>query len=575
MSSSRRFVRIRRWLPLSSDRGDAVILVVLAVMLMTLIPISLFTTSLAQLPVAQGNQDYQRALAAAEAGVADYINRLNQSSLSQSSNYWQYNANNLPPGGNTAFTGWQPVQGTTGEYFHYSVDASVAQSQGTVYLTSTGLSAHGTGSVYRTVKVGLRTLGFLDYLLLTNTMMISPYFAPYTVRNHGGQPMSAAIAQKYCAYQWDQPNPYSPTGYGPDLSTTGPDGHYYQYGYCSQLINYYVTGQVFNGDVFTNDIYYLNGTPNFNGHAYSASSRTSGAATHPYWTDPICGGYCGGDAPQATYSGDPSYHSPLAFPSQNTALQQAAKTGGCLYEGPTYIQISGTTMKVTSPETPTSGFTNPGCLGSGTLNLPANGVIYVENLPSGTSCSGNVVLENENLPCAQGDALLQGTLTGQLTVGADNNEYIVGNLLYTGCAAVGSTDALGLVSNNFVYISAHFGTTNTTTDVCTSHALNNPVIYAAVLTLNQSFAVENFFNTGQKNLGTIYFTGSMAGQYADIEGTFDANTGQLTNGYLTNYTYDTRLQYLTPPYYLSPVASQWKTITFAEITDPSGLPTAP
>ena len=559
---------------LRPDEGDAVILVVLAIVLLTLIPISIFTTSLAQLPIAQGNQDYQRALAAAEAGVSDYVNRLNQSSLSQSANYWQYNASNPPPDGNPAFSGWAPVQGSTGEYFHYSVNASDAQSQGTVYLTSTGVSVHGTTTTYRTITVGLRTLGFLDYLLLTNTMMVSPYFAPFLTRNSGGEQMSSQTAQDYCAYQWDQPNPYT-GGYGPDMNQVGPNGHNYGYGYCAPLINYYVSGQVFNGGVFTNDIFYINGQPTFNGAASSSTTRTSGDPTHPYWYDPICSGTCSGDGPITAHAGDPSYHSPLAFPSQNTALLSEAEHGGCVYAGPTSIVISGTTMTVTSPETPTSGFSGPGCMGSGSLNLPSNGVIYVENLPSSLSCNGQVVLDQTTLPCSQGDALIQGTLHGQLTIGADNNIDIAGDLIYAGCAANGTTDVLGLVANNFIEVTSHFGTTNTTTDTCTDHPSNDPVIYAAMLTLNQSFAVQNFYNTGQKNLGTIYFTGSMAGQFADIEGTFDSNTGQITNGYLTNYTYDARLQYLTPPYYLSPLASQWKTITFSEIQNPSSLPPLP
>lgn len=559
---------------LRSEGGDAMVLVILAIMLMTLIPISIFTTSLAQLPIAQGNQDYQRALAAAESGVSDYINRLNQTSLSQASDYWQYSASNPPPDGNPAFSGWSSVSGSGGEYFHYSVNSSATLSQGVVYLTSTGLSLRGTMSTYRTIKVGIRMLGYLDYLLFTNTMMVSPAFAPYITRNLGGQQISATQAQNYCAYQWDQANPYA-GGYGPDMSTTGPDGKYYQYGYCSPLINYYTSGNVYNGSTFTNDIYYINGTPTFNGRAFSASSRTSGISAHPYWYDPICGGTCSGDAPNVSTPDDPAYHSTLALPSQNTSLRSAAQTGGCLYIGPTYIQVSGITMTVTSPQTPTSGFTNPGCLGSGSLNLPGNGVIYVENMPTSLTCSGNVTMEYEALPCSQGDALIQGDLHGQLSIGADNSVYIVGNLEYAGCAQPGTTDALGLIPNNFVYLSAHFANSNTTTDTCRGEAMNNPVIYAALLTLNQSFAVENFYNTGQKNLGTIYFTGSIAGQYADIEGTFDANTGAITNGYLVNYTYDTRLQYLSPPYYLNPLSSQWKIITFAEIVNPTGLPAAP
>ena len=52
------------------------------------------------------DQDWNAALAAAEAGIDDYVFRLNENS-----NYCQYSASNLPPDGNQAFTGWQAVQG--------------------------------------------------------------------------------------------------------------------------------------------------------------------------------------------------------------------------------------------------------------------------------------------------------------------------------------------------------------------------------------------------------------------------------------------------------------------------------
>src|SRR4051794_11539361 len=88
------------------EAGIAMIIVMAVVMLLTLIPLALFTQSLQQLPLARHDQDHEAALAAAEAGVDDYLNRLNQNS-----NYWTYSASNLPTDGNGAFTGFVPVAG--------------------------------------------------------------------------------------------------------------------------------------------------------------------------------------------------------------------------------------------------------------------------------------------------------------------------------------------------------------------------------------------------------------------------------------------------------------------------------
>ena len=75
------------------------IIVITVVMLLTFIPLAIFTQAVQQLPLARHDQDHESALAAAEAGVDDYLNHLNQNS-----NYWTYNATNLPPDGNQAFT---------------------------------------------------------------------------------------------------------------------------------------------------------------------------------------------------------------------------------------------------------------------------------------------------------------------------------------------------------------------------------------------------------------------------------------------------------------------------------------
>ncbi len=101
------------------ESGIAMIVVIMVVMLLTLIPLAIFTQAVQQLPLARHDQDHESALHAAEAGVDDYLNRLNQNS-----NYWTYSATNPDPNGNGAFTGFVQVAGpgTSGLSFRYTPD---------------------------------------------------------------------------------------------------------------------------------------------------------------------------------------------------------------------------------------------------------------------------------------------------------------------------------------------------------------------------------------------------------------------------------------------------------------------
>src|SRR3978361_1510883 len=104
-----------------AEDGLAMIVVMIVVMMLTFIPLAIFTQAVQQLPLARHDQDHEAALHAAEAGVDDYLNRLNQNS-----NYWTYSATNPDPGGNAAFTSFVNVPGpsTNGVQFRYTPDAT-------------------------------------------------------------------------------------------------------------------------------------------------------------------------------------------------------------------------------------------------------------------------------------------------------------------------------------------------------------------------------------------------------------------------------------------------------------------
>jgi len=215
-------------------------------------------------------------------------------------------------------------------------------------------------------------------------------------------------------------------------------------------------------------------------------------------------------------------------------------------------------------------------------------------------------------PDCEGDAFVSdnptsGGISGALTIATANNVVITGNLEYTHCGggyqptspysfpcsynASGANDVLGLIATNYVEVN-HPVQPNCTTSggrhpvttcsaltsntahyqlepACTSSQLGTPaaalcdpapvVIDAAILALNHSFAVNNEGLIDSAN-GASFGVGAAEGQltvYGAIDqswrGTVDEFSGaSVTSGYSKYYDWDSRIQAVTPPYYLTP-----------------------
>jgi hypothetical protein len=527
------------------EGGLAMIIVIIVIMLMTLISLTMFSQAISQLPLARHDQDHEAALAGAEAGVDDYLNH-----LAQNGNYWTYNPGNPPPDGNQAFNAWVRVAGpfNNGECFRYDVDTTKTASTGIVYLTSSGKRlanpnlACSTAGVTRTVNLGLRRQGFLDYLWLTDYEITDPVLTG-----------ASTASCKYRAWQ------YNPTtnSYGPNQHAN-PD--------CS--IVYWTTLASLNGPVHTNDGLYVCGNPSFLGSTdtyYNSATSNNQPNTFRFGgggtvLNPL---NCA-NAPNfgVTNPPQPVAGSFLAFPPVNTSLRTQADGvqggKGCLYTGPTTITLNAAgTMNVTSPATLS---TNAGCAPGTGLALPQNGVIYVQNVPAGadpnhSNCSGNGCL---------GDVNVSGTLNGQLTIASMDDINITGNLTYA--QYPGGDDVLGLVADN---------------DVAVVHAANATVqddltIDAAIMSLNHSFYVQNWASgtngpcsgahpCAVAGVHSLIVNGVITQEFRGPVGTFSGNPPVLSTGYNKSYSYDSRLKYLSPPYFLTPTQSAWERISYAEL----------
>lgn len=548
----------------NDEDGIALVTVLLVTMVLLLAVAGSMAYAIGSLPLSKHDQDWNAALAAAEAGIDDYIFRLNENDQ-----YYLYSATTLPPDGNQAFTTWVTVpHANTGASMRYSVDTTNLSSQGAIVLTATGRS----GQVTRSVQATIRRRAFIDYVYFTDYETLDPTSYP----DPGFNSNNSAWAQTNCAKHW-----YDPRVGGPP----------YDNSHCVDLN--FVSADTINGALHTNDALLINGSPTFTGNVTTSWNPASGNK----WR-------ANGSATPSFKPGDPKYAAPLAMPPSNVAIKAEADASvggtGCLYTGPTSITLNAAgTMNVTSPFTRSSN-----CATGLNQPLPVGGVIYVQNVPAApadpnytagctnpaTGLAFNVTAPGGGVThahplgypqqydptvygCRSGDVFIQGVLKGRLTVAADNNIEIIGNLTYSGGA--GGNDILGLIANNYIDIYHPVGPTGTPGAACDgafvsgfcdlidkagglATAFRTPTIFGAVLAIQHSFRVQNFDVGDDANLGAITLTGAIAQRYRGAVGV------SATSGYGKAYGYDQRLSYQSPPHFLTPVASAWRIATWIE-----------
>jgi hypothetical protein len=517
------------------EDGVAMVTVMMIVLVLTLLMVATVNYATQSEPLSRRDQDWNAALAAAQAGVDDYLYR-----LQQDDSYYNYSATNPPTPANTAFTGWRTIPGPANQgQFHYSVSLAQFGSQGVVQLTSTGR----VRGVQRTIRAHLRRRGFLDYLYLTDYESLDPQSGYY------GDPATAA---SQCSRYWWQGRPTNP---------------------CVRIS--FVTGDTINGPLHSNDTISINGSPRFNGESTTGYTGRMSCPASPTYTYRWYASDCG-DTPQFL-SGDPEAVSLLTLPTSNTAIKtetdRAAGKTGCLYNGPTRIVLNSSgTMTVTSPFTTSSAYAS--CVGSN-VALPANGVIYVQNVPTSqtATCSPStrnpvgypIANDVTAYGCRNGDVFLSGTLRGRLTIAAENNIVVVANTTYSSTGAA-SNDLLGLIANNFVqvYHPVNSSGTNLSDTRNPTATFQNPQIHAAILALTHSFIVQNYDEGAQ--LGTITVNGVIAQKWRGPVGTSGGT------GYLKNYGYDSRLQFAAPPFAMDLSQAPFRVNQWAEVQNPTGLP---
>jgi len=528
--------------------GQALALVTGVMLILTLGSAILVQDVGQQSPLVESDLIQHQAYRALQSGLDEYLYKANVNA-----DYVICNSSNQTTGfcPGLAFGQWIPVQGTSASTgppsWFYFTNPQLNYGTGIVSMTVEGAAGFPGDYSYQSATVALQPLNdFLLDVLWINYNQIDP-----AVLSPASPPT--------CGYNWQ----------------VGIESG------CQKVD--FVSADTLSGNLYVNDSIFTCGSPTFD------TVRTADPNELYVNDNSTCGG---SGSPTASSS---SNGVPLeTIPSDDSQLATVAQQSGCLYEGPTTIVLTGTTMQITSPDTPTGrptgassgspsndALNQPGdtsvCMPSssgGSVALPNNEVVFVENcLSADTSCTASGAYnpmsgdgETGASGPTYGDAIVQGTLTGPLTIGAQNNVVIDGNLCYssaTTCSSMpanSATDVLGLIAYNYVEIN-HPLSGGANAKTCGSSGApaapgcdqTNWTVNAVILALNHSFLVNNYSSGAA--LGTITLNGTVSEDWRGPVG--QTSGGVIVHGYAKDYQYDSRLRYFSPPYYLSPGTASW------------------
>lgn len=561
-----------------AERGLSLVIVIAVGSVLTVFVTIMMSYGLTAYSKAASDERWQSAMAAAYAGIEEY-----QSRLANEPAYLRYgnpaapfsatSLVELPPTENPAFGvgtdgTWADVPGSGGSAnFRYEVDNSTYIDTGTLRVRSTGR----VGDATRTIVADLRQQGFIDFL----------YFTDYEMQD----PLLSGVAASCVRYDWVQPrlpsggnsNPCGNIAFGFNDVINGPMHSNDTIRACDTL---------FKGPVTTSN-------PN-NPRFRSVNSNNNG-----------CGGQTfelPGYPAYAPVIGMPQTNTQMRREVRSD-LPIDVPRPGCLYTGPTKITLNANgTITVYSPWTratrvagePATSGTAPAACGSlaalqspagATFTPPENNLIFVQNVPavssdpnfragnsrpSGLNCrgeSGSSIVGNNSSPatvtgngigfprqneqaprnnsydCRVGDVFVEGTMSGKLTIAAENYIYVTGDIEY----ADAQEDMLGLVGNNSIFI---WNPVRSNGNSLLGNTDRN--IAAAMLSVERTIEVQNFGRGGDR--GVLNITGAMAQRFRGI---VRQTSGGVANGYAKNYKYDPRLRYTAPPKFLSPVTTTY------------------
>ncbi|MBA3865508.1 MAG: hypothetical protein H0X42_04040 [Solirubrobacterales bacterium] len=535
----------------NQESGFTMIATVIAMSIIMLLAVVAVAAVNGDTHLTRRDLDSKKAFEAAKAGIDDYSYHLNANS-----GYWAECASVPAPNavnqqGST--TKRRSVPGNTGATYALELIPATGQSTcnpatistattsmietgetlpGSFRIRSNGYSGNAKASIVATFKPP----SFLDYVYFTQRETLDPVSYGFEI---GSSELEKA--NKLCSLTWQEGRYDEPIWEKYNSETRRTESQY-----CFKIS--FATGDQIKGPIHTNDAIAINGTPSL---GRNSADMIEVGAEPPGWY-PI--NNTSVDRPN--FVGTFTTRAPvLVPPASNSQLAEIAQPT-FRYTGQIQICLSGTTMTVGN---------NGTCTGKYTGSIPTNGVIYVSN-GSCTDAPYSPFTATYPTTSGCGNVYVQGEYSGQLTIAAQNDIIINGNLTRES----GSNGMLGLIANNFVRIYHPFCASASGTPTCTTTTaetgvrecnggengagtLYNPEIDAAILAIEHSIIVDHY-DCGNV-LGTLNVEGALAQKYRGPVGT-GSNTSPST-GYLKNYVYDNRLHYLEPPSFIDPKPANW------------------
>ena len=508
----------RRVSKAAAESGQAMLIVIASLGLMATIPMVVIATTTNQLPLTTGNLNWNAAYEAAQAGVNDYIQKLDVDQTFTQWSHGRFNCATSNPSGDPAFCNWVPIAGTN-ESYEYTLPTT---STGNLALTVSGKAGSGARVVVRSFTYTLLPRSTLDYLWWTNFEEVDPAINANCDGLRGG---NCPIYFASIDHLW--------------------------------------------GPVFSNDTFHMDGTPTFESTVTSSNGNPLYVCSNNG-----CAPNFNGGAPVAGSNQPEQGTSAVAAPAQNLGCFISLGT----WSNPTPINNVQMALSVV-PGTNTTTIT--GNWNANIANQPGNpntsnghhfctSPITVSNLASGLIyVNGNVTIHDD--PNGNGGTTGFTTIVagGLATDKTNGNITIDGNIQYPAANIVGgitdTSDALGLIAQNVVKI-AHPTNGNNNAPICNLALIPTPLatncdysdytIDAALFAVSDSIYVENW-SIGAA-LGHLNIFGAMAQNYRGPVGTVGGS------GYAKAYKYDSSLLALWPPFFMAPTSATWSPTSYSE-----------
>jgi len=523
---------------LRSETGIALPAMMSIMLVLGILTAGVLVTVQADTPLARRDQDRKLAYGAAEAGIQNYLFRL-QHDLDLWTQCDQISGTKfVNPAWNGSGTDPRVFRTLPGTEAQYTVEllpatgyTQCSTSNPSVSLVQNGLiRIRSTGKVRgikRSLIAKFRRRSFLDFLYFTDIESLDP--AWYT-RYVSGAPTIPDITQwasDNCGWYRDGRSGKTYSGKWYD---SGNVGHNFTQK-CGEI--QFAAGDTLDGPVHTNDEFLVCGHPTF-GRTIDDSVEVS--ASSPGWRSA-----CSNSSP--TFKGTYNASAPiLTMPPTNTQLRDTTDPA-YIFTGKTTIVLGASNMTVNGT----------------TMAYPANGQIYIQNGTCGQSLK---TYDPYNSPAGCADVYVRGSYGASLTIASQKDIIINGNI-------TNANDSLvALIADQFIRIYhpiTNLDTNNDTCDNVTSGAagavsLSNPTIVASLFALNHSFMVDNYFCGNP--LGTLSVTGTIVQKYRGPVGT--GGSSGASTGYIKDYNYDDRFHFREPPAVVDPIQSSWRVLTQTE-----------